>query len=534
MTDETTTNQDSDLIDDSVEDNAVPNEEGTVVTPTAEVVDDFAAATVAAEQRSLVNDEATADDFDFSFDATPNMHVTVDNPITKRQKLNPNHPYIAALKGSITDVDAIMRQRGLEDISEEQLEKLSREDRRLISLARTLSDMWQDVYFDDIDQKGNWKQAVISEGTRLGIGRFKVENMSDPVMAIRATFGQGTVIQVPLWNTGLWLNLRAPSLQELLDFEQRTRMEKMNLGRSTNGMVFSNIEVYTVETYMRFAMEHVISVNYQFETTDTVGELLSVIKNRDYQQIMLGLVQAMYPDGYPFRQPCVANPNKCDHIDELLINFARMGFVDTDKLTDKQVRMMMSRKQKKTRKDLEEYQAEFPFFQERIDLGRGVTAVLAVPSLQQQIDAGHSWVDGISKATVDAFGARLSEMDRVRHIMRSGAISSLRSHSHWIKHFEHMTDKDSEPMIIDDLVNKDRMLEMLSEDPEVSVPLTEKIIKWIQGTTVSYVGLPKSACPKCQKEPEDQSHPHLIPIDIGYVFFTLAALKISLVEGAAG
>ncbi|MCY1303423.1 hypothetical protein D9M70_531300 [compost metagenome] len=143
------------------------------------------------------------------------------------------------------------------------------------------------------------------------------------------------------------------------------------------------------------------------------------------------------------------------------------------------------------------------------------------------------WVDGISKATSDAFGARLSDMERVRHIMRSGAISGLRQHSHWIKQFEHTTDPDSQPRIIEDALNKDRMLDMLTEDPEVSLELTRRIIEWVQKTTVSYVGLPKAACPSCQKEPEDQSHPHLIPIDVGYVFFTLAVLKISLVEGAA-
>lgn len=528
----------NDEIDDTLEENAVPvdNQIRTDVpqAPVDDIAVGFEEATVqASKAHEEEHDAEETDNFSFDFDPTPNEHVTVANPLFKRQKLNPNHPALASLKLTRDEVEAIIVKKGLNNLDDDQLDKLSTEDRRLLNLYDSLSAMYQDVYFDDIDKAGDWHQAIATEGTRLGLGRFKIENMSDPVMAIRATFGQGTVIQVPLWNTGIWISIKAPTLQELIDFEQRTRLEKMNLGRSTNGMVFSNVEVYSTEIYMSFALEHVISASYQFETTDTVAELLKVIKNRDYQQIMLGLVSAMYPDGYPFRQPCVANTDKCTHIDDLLLNFARMGFVDREKLTDKQVRMMTSRKAKRTREQLAEYQSEFAFFEKRIDLGNGLTAVLGVPSLAQQIDAGHAWVDGITRATTEAFGARLAETERIRHIMRSGAMTGLRMHSHWIDRFEHQADPDQEPRIIEDMVNKDRTLELLSEDIELSAKFNKDIMDWVKGTTVSYVGIPKTACPGCQKEPEDQSHPYLIPLDIGYVFFTLAALKISLVEDAA-
>lgn len=464
----------------------------------------------------------------------PNPHVTLHpDGAAKRQALDPARPGLVALKVGMEELALIMESRGLNDLSEEKAKTLSLDDKRLVNLSRSLSPIWQDVYFEQIDKEGDWHNSVRHNDTLLGAGKVKPANMKDPVMAIRASFGQGSMVQVPLWNTGLWVTFRAPTLQALLDFEQKTRLDKMNLGRSSNGMVFSSVEVYTVENYMRFALEHVVSVNYTFETGDTVEELLSVIRSRDYQQVLWGLVCAMYPDGYPLRQPCVANPDKCKHVDELLINFARMGFVDRAKFTPNQALKMASRNTKRDRKWLEEYQAEFTFAEKRIQLGKGLTAVLRVPSLLQQIDAGHLWVDGISKATNDAFGARLSEMDRIRHIMRSGALTNLRQYSHWIASFEHCLNPDDSPTIYEDYENKDRILEMLSEDSEVSDKFNEEILDWIKKSTVSYVGLPKSKCPACQGEAEDKSHPHLIPIDIGYVFFTLAALKISQVEGAA-
>lgn len=463
----------------------------------------------------------------------PNPHVTLPDSMFKRQALEPGRPGLVALKVGIDEMGQIMESRGLNDLSEDKAKSLSPDDKRLVNLSRSLSAIWQDLYFDNIDKEGDWHNTLLHNETRLGAGKVKPANMKDPIMAIRATFGQGSMVQVPLWNTGLWVTFRAPTIQALLDFEQKVRIEKMNLGRSSNGMVYSAVEVYTVETYMKFALEHVVSVNYVFETGDTVDELLDVIRSRDYQQVLWGLACAMYPDGYPLRQPCVADPDKCKHVDEVLINFARMGFVDRSKISANQALKMASRNTKRDAKWLSEYQAEFSFFEKRIELGKNLTAVLKVPSLSAQIDAGHAWVDGISKATNDAFGARLSEMDRVRHIMRSGALTNLRQYSHWVAHFEHAIDADSAPVIHDDLVNKDRILEMLSEDPQVGEKFNQDIVDWIKKSTVSYVALPKVKCPSCQKEADDQTHPHLIPIDIGYVFFTLAALKINQVEGAA-
>lgn len=462
----------------------------------------------------------------------PNPHVNLEYPAYKRQKIDPNKPALSALKVSAEEMTKILEARGLLDLDEERVAKLNKEERRLVYLSRTLSAIWQDLYFDNIDKEGNWGQYVVHNEAKLGAGKVRPENMRDPVMAIRASFGQGSVVQIPLWNTGLWISFRAPALQALLDLDQRIRMEKITLGRAANGMAFSNTEVYTVETYMRFALEHVVSVNYLFETADTVEELLTVIRARDYQQVLWGLISAMYPDGYMFRQPCVAD--NCDHVDEMILNFARLGMVDRDKINAKQALMMASRKTKRDRAWLEEYQREFSFYEKRVSMNDTLTAVLRVPTLQEQITAGHLWVDGIAKATTEAFGHRLAEMDRVRHIMRSGALTNLRQYSHWIAHFEHAIEADTEPRIISDVEDKDRILEMLSESPELSDILGREIMTWIQKSTVSYVGLPKIKCPACQGESTDQSHPHLIPLDIGYIFFTLAAFKISQVEGAAG
>lgn len=509
----------------------------SVATPAAEVsgtsADAFADATEqsAADEEHVIRDEIRDELWeDFT---KPNLHVTMAQSPMKRTTFKKATAALAGMRVGFKEAHAILEAEGLNDIDDEQAAKLSPAETRLVNIVRSLSPIWQTAYFTDSFEAGDWQQTVKHNDTDLGTRRVKLDRVADPILMIRSSLGQGSLVQIPLWHTGIWITLRAPSNNALLELDQRIRMEKNTLGRYSNGMVFSNVEVYTVATYARFALEHMYSATYEFDTADHVEELLSTIKSTDYPQLLYGLLTAMYPDGYPFRQPCVADPHKCDYMDETILSIARLSWTDRDRLTAKQKRMMASRNSKTTRAMLDEYQSEFPFDNRAIKLNPSVTAYLAVPTLADQIEAGYRWVDGIQDATNKAFGLKLSEVDRYRHIVRSGMMTSLRQYAHWIDRFE-IQDKDGvAPTIVNDPIKKDEAMEVISGDDVALKMLDENIMKWIDNCTVSIIGLPKSTCPQCQGEPSEEltTHPDLIPLDIGYIFFTLAALKIKQIEG---
>jgi hypothetical protein len=503
----------------------------------ASLEDAFAMATdEAADNVDLKADaEAQIDESMWEDFFTPNKHVTMASPPTIKKDLSKVGTALAAMRVGIEEAEAILEAHGLTEITEEQAEKMSASERRLVNIVRSLSPIWQTSYFGQSFTKGDWQQSVLHNDTELSTRRVKLDRVADPIIQIRNSLGQGALVQVPLWHTGIWITLRAPSNAELLDLDQQIRMEKATLGRYSNGMAFSNTEVYTTAAYAKFALDHMYAVTYEFDTVDHTQELLSIIKSTDFPQLMYGLLTAMYPDGYPFRQPCVANPLKCDYLDETILSIARLSYTDRDRLTPKQKRMMASRTAKLDRAGLAEYQAEFPFDNRSIKLNKSVTAFLAVPTLADQIDAGYRWVDGIADATNRAFGLKLTEVDRYRHIVRSSMMTSLRQYSHWIERVEIQTQEGLDPNVVDDPVKKDEALEVISGDKSALKLLDDSIMKWIDACSVTVIGLPKSPCPKCQKEPAEDltKHPHLIPLDIGYVFFTLAGLKIKGIEDAA-
>lgn len=505
------------------------------------VVDPFEAATeeAAAEAAVPVADrleESQDPELDIWEDFhTPNKHVTMNTPVQRAADLSRTKTALAGLKIGLDEANAILNHENLDDITEEQAKTLTLAQRRLINVIQQLSAIWQTAYFKESFKEGDWQQTVKHNDTDLSTRRMKMERVNDPILQIRNSLGQGTLVQIPLWHTGIWITLRAPSNGALLDLDQRIRMEKSTLGRQTNGMVFSNTEIYTVATYARFVLDHMHSVTYKFETNEPVNELLGIIRSTDYPQLMYGLLSAMYPDGYPFRQPCVADPHKCDHVDETILSIARLSWVDRDRLTAKQKRLMASRDAQRTLAEIADYQSDFPFDNRAIKLNKSITAYMCVPTLQQQIDSGYRWVDGIADATNKAFGVKLSEVDRYRHIMRAGLMTSLRQYSHWFDRIEIQEKDGIDPTVVSDPVKKDEALEVISGDPRAVSLLDDSILKWIDNCSISIIGLPKSHCPKCQKapDPELSAHPHLIPLDVGYVFFTLAAQRLEVIEDAA-
>lgn len=465
----------------------------------------------------------------------PNQYVTAETPPLKRFALKGLTRSLVGLHHSMKEHQLLLELQGLDRIDQEKLDTMTAQQKQAVLWNRNYSALWQGRYWQDFDKSGDWHQRVLHNDTLLGTGRISVAKMSDPVMQIRSHMGQGTVIQIPLWHTGIWITLSAPQNNDLHDLDAQVKLEKRELGRSTNGMIFSSVEVFTVAAYARFALRHVLTTTYPLQTAETVEELMGVIKSTDYPQLMYGLLSAMYPEGYPFRQPCVADPNKCSHVDETILNIARLSWTDRARLTAMQKRLMANRLNKITLENLKAYQDDFGWDNRAIEIREGVKAYLAVPTLMEQIAAGFMWVEGITEATNAAFAKSMSEVDRYRHIMNSGVVTSLRQHSHWISKIEMERPDLPVPIVIEDVVKKDELLTAWSGDNRIVKLLDDEITKWIDNVTVTVIGLPRSNCPACQKEPSPEvtQHPHLIPLDVSYIFFTVVALKLLQIESRA-
>ncbi len=367
------------------------------------------------------------------------------------------------------------------------------------------------------------RRPSFGEGTESGEKLTGVQAM----LKLQASLGLGAVVRVPLYHTGIWVVLKAPSEAALLELDRRIANEKILLGRVTNGLIFSNSSVYQNSYLMNFALAHIYEATYKY--TD-INELKSIIKLTDLPTLLWGLICTIYPNGYPFKQPCITDPTKCQHVVEELLNIQKLSWTDEASLSDKQRRHMLRKTAKFTLEEIQAYQSEHSFTKKgTLKLHERLTAELKVPTLEEYEQSGFAWVDGIVKSQDQAFGGTIKGEERNQYIMEQAQVTALRQYAHWIEKLVLHDPKGDK--VIDDRKTLEDSLSMLTASEEVFTTFFNGAGAFIDNTTISLIAVPKYNCPNCG-EPmpdEEKKHPHLIPLDVSNIFFTLQGHRISKV-----
>lgn len=373
-----------------------------------------------------------------------------------------------------------------------------------------------------------WRQSVDHEGERLRAGRPRFGGGGGDgiiageraVLRIMNGLGLGAVVQVPLWHTGIWLTLKAPGDDELLELDRRIAEEKVKLGRASSGIIFSNDSIYTTSYLVNFALRCV----YDSSTRDISQEYLkSIIKITDIPSLIWGLLCSIYPNGYPLAQPCVADPSKCQHVTRELLNLTKIHWVDNRALSSEHRRHMARRTAKFTDEEIIKYQDTLPTQESReVVIGDSVKMILKVPTVALHEESGFAWVDNIVEMTDRAFAVPLRGEERESYIHNQARVTLLRKYSHWVSKIVYEED------VVEDRATIDNLLSRFSTAKGISNTLIENIVKYIDDCTVALVAIPTYNCPQCG-EPAgnaDRRHDDLIPLDVARIFFTLRSQRL--------
>lgn len=375
-----------------------------------------------------------------------------------------------------------------------------------------------------------WRQEVTVDGDKITAGRPRFATKSGgsvisgerAIMKATSVLGLGAVVQIPLWHTGIWVNIKAPSEAALLELERRIANEKISLGRATSGMIFSNSSVYTVSYVVNFVLNHVYDGSVKNITQDALKELIDV---RDIPTLVWGLACAIYPNGYNYARPCTTNPSECQYVVEGKINLAKMFWTDNNSLSEWQRRLMSRRNDKFTEEELTRYKQDHTRGGSRvIVINDNLKIKLKVPTVAEYEQAGFTWIDNIVKLLEGSLGVSLKGQERDDYITDQGKITALRQYSHWVDEIE--VGEDS----IQDRETIEVLLGSLSSNDEVYNTFFTEVGKYIDNSTISLIGIPKYKCPVCSGEQlgdiHNELHPDILPIDVVKVFFTLLDQRI--------
>jgi len=343
------------------------------------------------------------------------------------------------------------------------------------------------------------------------------------ILRMMSYLGMGTVFKTPLWHTGIWITIKAPSEGELLELQRQLVADKIELGRNTYGLAFSSTSVYIADRLVSFALRHI------YETTLSADvDLKTIISVHDIPALLWGLTCAIYPRGFQYRRACIADAEKCNHIVEERLNLSKILWTNTKALTPSQVLHMTKRQSGSVSLDaVKRYKEEMLSCQNRrvvIDENsqRPLQMTLRVPTVAEYIDSGQEWISSIVTMVNNALGLDASENERNEYIFKHGQATSMRQQLHWVESIEFNSN------VIDDNETLRGTFNVLSTDDITRNDFMKKVQSYIDDTTIALLGIPVYDCPSCGKTqptpiPKQTS---IIPIDVYQTFFTLLGQKL--------
>lgn len=383
------------------------------------------------------------------------------------------------------------------------------------------------------DPKAKFRQSVHFNGAELFSKQPALPERHNTklsgargVMQIMEFLGNGTIFQTALWHSGFWVTFKAPTEADIVELHRIMTSDKIQFGRFTHGLSFSNITVYTIDRLVDFALEHIYESTISQEGGVSLAQYKELISCQDIPSLIWGLAATMYPQGFQYRRACINDPLKCNYVLEEVLNVSRLQWVDNNALTDWQKsHMAIRRTQSCDLSTIKRYKSELLKTQSRVvaltgTTGRTLSITLKTPTISEHVDSGYKWVTGITDTVQGALGADASTDDRNNYINRHGQATVMRQYSHWVE----MIEADSN--LIDEHDTIDLLFDSLSSDDSYRDGFINAVAKYINESTLAVIGIPTYDCPSCAT-PQILDNPlprhvNVLPLDVNQLFFALA------------
>jgi hypothetical protein len=382
----------------------------------------------------------------------------------------------------------------------------------------------RDQWRSSLDRDGSaWRQQVDSERGPLRMGALSFGNNDSGVLSgekavlrIRAQVGLGHVIQVPLWHSGFWVSVKAPSDSAMIELNRRLLDEKVVVGRTTNGLAFANTSSYISQVLLDFVMDYIYDTTLQEKDKNVIR---SMIQSHDLPLLEWGLACAVWPRGFQYARPYIDPINSAEKIIKGKLMVSKLVWTDTKAFTSWQVGHMANKVSGSMSTEMvKRYRSEFTIGQaRRIDLASNLAITLKVPNVVDYVNAGTRWVAEITQTVDAAFAEPPEDNRRANLIVQHGQATAMRQYTHWVEaiHSGNASIVDSETI--------ENVLNDLSADDDIRTKFFDEVRKYIDDTTIALIGTPAAEHEKADTLPR---FPHVLPMNVEHTFFTLLEQKV--------
>ena len=376
---------------------------------------------------------------------------------------------------------------------------------------------------EDVDSV--WDVETTHKGEKITISKPVIKKTTGEqlsgekaIMAVTHSLGIGSMITVPLWHSGFSMTLKPPSESDIVELFRLIDSDTVDIGRSTSGLVFSNMSVVLANRVVDFIIRH--TYNTTIDGWKDI-DLTKYIKTQDLFPMVAAMAATIYPNGFEFKRPCTTNPEECTYVAEGKVDIKKMVYTKVSDLTSSQRQHMAHRRPKShTIEDVEHYQRSLQCISNStvsIDDSRDFSIVLRTPTLYDYIEIGNNWISSIEKLIEEVLSS--NKEDRKDIALQFSNASILRQYSQWVDEIK------IDGNVINDRYSIDDVMEIFSGMDEYRVKITNSIIDYISNSAICVVGIPAYDCPSCGADQSDPKAPTgfktIVPLDALTLFFYL-------------
>ena len=405
----------------------------------------------------------------------------------------------------------------------------------------------QDVNVDDYDNIVTYgKDELITKKAT-----FKKTNNVNTNAALFLTMaknmsGMGTSVQLPLWNSGIWVVVTVPKEIDILYTMEKIANESIFIGSQTGKFIGTMHDAVFYNTMVDFVVENVTSTSVKLENK---RDILKYILISDIQTLISGIINAMYPEGYTVTRSCKNNfalnedgKTKCDFKTTGMIKPSLLTFKNNKNITpDMIVHMAKRGKDSVSIEEVVHYQntlnfvnapKDVEFKDENYDTKYKLT--LAIPNIEDYQYMLNIWVNDLEadlERLLEDGDNYAKKSEKATKVLNANYLTYFLS---YIKDIEETHLISEEFLSTVDVVSEIKfhtikgMLELMSPINSIIGEIEKAIKDYINSSSVAIVGLPNYICPKChelQSAKTGRDYDNIIPLDMMKLFFVLSQIR---------
>lgn len=329
--------------------------------------------------------------------------------------------------------------------------------------------------------------------------------------------GRGSVQRIPLYNSGIFIDLNGPPASMINNFIDAAREDASTIGRQFGPLFYTHLDHYAKRAAARLMRPLITGAS--LKNWERPGVLMNNIKLMDYDVILSAIAAMMFPEGFDGFVHACTNSKHCDHVTTANISIPKLVRHDYTKMTPTTIsHMRRALSEDMTQADLLKYQAEIAI-NDGMPLRFGRYGILLKsPSYGEYLEAGERYLEQLNRTIIN---------QSKEAVYTAISLQMLRNLAPWVKELYMYVDEISE--VIDVKTSDQAAIEELLDDiqtDDVTDEFSAKMMQTIERAKISHVGYPAFACEACGHTPETTSG--FLTVDPLEAFFTMCVRKLSL------